>query len=296
MTRCPYCGRECPDDAVVCPIDQMPLEHPIKSAKEEVAVIALSATGQEPSPLGGQENAIYPEYRWSARDGWKFLGMALVLDVLSIIVTHALYVNVPLFRAWRSGPFGTGMTITFIVTNIIFVVVNVFVAAYFARTDTVAAFCEATGLNRKPTHYAWAGVTIAFVLQFAAHVISSGGGAPNGPNSEFEVFGHVQGGAWFLLFFPVLLAPFWEEPVMRGFLYKAFRHSYPVAPSVAIIVLLTLVGTWNRYFYSCGVIFGVIAITAVQCYLREKSESLWDCILCHFVFNGSAVFFSGALR
>jgi hypothetical protein len=31
-------------------------------------------------------------------------------------------------------------------------------------------------------------------------------------------------------------------------------------------------------------------LTLVQCYLREKSQSIWDCILCHFAFNASSLF------
>ena len=85
----------------------------------------------------------------------------------------------------------------------------------------------------------------------------------------------------------VLLAPLFEESIYRGFLYKAFRGSYSIPVSSVLIIAWTCYTHWNQYSHSLAAAFDLSLLTLVQCYLREKSGSLWDCILCHMAFNGS---------
>lgn len=116
------------------------------------------------------------------------------------------------------------------------------------------------------------------------------------PNYDFDAFKATIGPQRCLFLFPILFAPFWGEPVYRGFLYKAFRGSYSMPLATLIVVGWAVLSLWSQYGYFGGTLITLTAFTVLQCYLREKSDSLWDCIWSHFAFYASSLFFSGALR
>jgi membrane protease YdiL (CAAX protease family) len=108
---------------------------------------------------------------------------------------------------------------------------------------------------------------------------------------DFVLFENTVGFTRYFFLVPLLLlAPFIEEVVNRGFLYKAFRGSYSLEISMALLVVLAIITHWQQCHNSPSATFSLSVLTIVQCYLREKSGSLWDCILCHFVFNASLLF------
>jgi len=45
MKDCPYCGKQYPDDAVVCPLDQQPLGGPAESHQKRVPAVLCPACG-----------------------------------------------------------------------------------------------------------------------------------------------------------------------------------------------------------------------------------------------------------
>jgi membrane protease YdiL (CAAX protease family) len=284
VKRCDYCGKEYPDDAVVCTLDRNPLLDPAAPTEVKVEVIASSLA--QPTPV----DLFYPEYRWSARDAWKFLGMIVVFDFLWYAVTGALATNVHWYRVWRWSPYGS------VTMTSVFITINVLTAAYFARTETVATFCEAMGLNRRPTSYVWFGVAAALGIRLFGHVIYLLGWVRGYSNFGVDAFRSTRGPERYLYLFSLIAAAFWEEPVKRGFVYTALRGSYSVPASVAIIIGYTAYAHWSQYAHLGWAVFSLSALTVVQCYLREKSGSIWDCILCHLTFNGSMLFVNGILR
>ena len=88
----------------------------------------------------------------------------------------------------------------------------------------------------------------------------------------------------------LLLAPFWEEVIIRGYLYKAFRQEYSVAETICCILAITVVAH-NSLMRSAP--FGGCALLILNIILslfREKEKSIWNCIICHFVYNAICVF------
>ena len=69
-----------------------------------------------------------------------------------------------------------------------------------------------------------------------------------------------------------------------------------MTPSVMIVLADSIDGHWNQYSQLGFAVVSPTALTILLCYMREKSDSLWDCILCHLVFNGSSLIVSGILR
>jgi membrane protease YdiL (CAAX protease family) len=276
MKRCPYCGKEYPDDATHCSIDRHPLpgDTPQLSSTVEAAV----------------ENPIYlvfPDYKWSARDAWKCIGIILVFGLVLVSVSLALNAQFPAF--YRSG-FGRFSMAT------VHYGICLLVAAYFARTESLTAFWKGFGLDRKPSNYVWFGVSMALAIRFFGYFMLIHGWGKGVVNHDIIAFKHTLGPDRYFFLVPLLLlAPFFEESIYRGFLYKAFRGSYSLGISMAIIMLWTAYTHWSYYLHWVAA-FDLSMLAIVQCYLREKSDSLWDCILCHFVFNASLLFASGTLH
>ncbi|HUE37486.1 MAG TPA: CPBP family intramembrane glutamic endopeptidase, partial [Candidatus Acidoferrum sp.] len=102
---------------------------------------------------------------------------------------------------------------------------------------------------------------------------------------EFEKSSGING---ILFIAPLLIfAPFFEECLYRGFLYKAFRGSYSMGTSVTLIIAWTCSTHWGYYYHSLPNALALSVFAVFLCYLREKSRSLWDCIIFHFIFNAS---------
>ena len=84
----------------------------------------------------------------------------------------------------------------------------------------------------------------------------------------------------------VLLAPFYEEMVMRGFLYRSFRGSYAFLPSTGFVLLIVAYFHWG--LLSPPLSFACIAVGSILlCAIREWTGSLWNCILFHAAYNAT---------
>jgi membrane protease YdiL (CAAX protease family) len=84
----------------------------------------------------------------------------------------------------------------------------------------------------------------------------------------------------------VIIAPFAEELLFRGYLFGKLRKYVPLW--LAILVTSTLFaavhGQWN-------VALDVFVLSVVMCLLRVASGSLWPSILLHMMKNGIAYYF-----
>jgi membrane protease YdiL (CAAX protease family) len=280
MKECSYCGAEYPDDATVCAIDQTPLEQP---HSENLAQIPLVTNGHLEHET---TNLTYPDYQWSARDAWKCLGMLLVFQFVSTLVFSAIDWHIYGFYSWREHS-GLGRFLM----AVLYYAIGLLTAAYFARTETLASFWKGLGLDRKPSDYVWYGVVMALIIRFFGHFAIMHGWGKGVSNFDFNAFIKTADHERYLyLVPPLLLAPLCEEAINRGFIYKAFRSTYSMKVSIALILAWTAYAHWGQYRQSYLAAFDLSMLTIVQCYLREKSDSLWDCILCHFAFNASTFF------
>lgn len=89
----------------------------------------------------------------------------------------------------------------------------------------------------------------------------------------------------------VILPPFVEEIVMRGFLYQGLRSKLGVA--VSIIITSAIFASphlgqsgGNGLLWIAGI--DTFILSVVLCLLRERSGSLWPCIGVHMMKNGLA--------
>jgi membrane protease YdiL (CAAX protease family) len=285
VRNCPYCGTEYSDDVTQCAIDGEPLsgagalpQAVIEQEEEEVQ--------NEKAPF-----LTFPDYKWSARDAWKCLGMMLVFSVVLELARLGLIFHFPGFRSWFASGFG------FFLGGVLHYGAGLLVVVYFARTETPAAFWNGFGLDRKPSQNAWFGVAMVLIMRLFGHFMRVHGLGKGVPNHVIYDFKHTPGPERFVfLVTPLVLAPLFEEPIYRGFLYKAFRGSYSVGISMALIIAWTINTHWPQYSHSWLAAFELSAFAVLLCYLREKSDSLWDCIICHVIFNGSGFFIDEVFR
>ena len=278
MKKCSFCGKEYPDEATNCAIDGELL------SDNSPQLVTAEKKEAEAAPKKEEPYLLFPNYRWSARDAWKCIGIIICLSIVLEAIDYIAYLNFPIF--FRSG-WG------FACRRILFFATWVLPACYVARTETLATVWEAFGLNRKPTHLAWFGITAAILLRLVSHFVVIYGWSKGVNNYELTSFRNTIGyERWLFQLSPVILAPIFEESVNRGFLYKAFRGSYSVGASTLFVLVWVCYTHWPQYSISWIAALDLSALTIVQCYLREKSPSLWDCILCHFVYNASILFVS----
>ena len=91
---------------------------------------------------------------------------------------------------------------------------------------------------------------------------------------------------WSYVAYLVALAPFFEETVIRGFLYRAFRGSYGVAPSILSVLVPVAYFHWGLLSRPLSFIC-IVAGAVCLCMIRERTASLWNCVLFHAAYNAT---------
>jgi membrane protease YdiL (CAAX protease family) len=88
---------------------------------------------------------------------------------------------------------------------------------------------------------------------------------------------------WIILL--VLYAAFIEEVLFRGYMYRAFRIGWGIFTSTVCVMLITLLFHWNVVTRSNASLVLHSMLAVFLCVVREKSDGLWNCIICHCSYN-----------
>ncbi len=209
---------------------------------------------------------LYPQIKWKLRD------MVAVLFLFSVVSLMASFV-------WKELFLGT------ILGNIIIVgIINYIVLLKYKLKVSALGFKKVR--FKASIKYVVSGVVIcglfSFIYEFCAEKL-------------FHIE-HVQFFSQLLLsmkakgqlFFPILLAiivaPFCEEVLFRGFLYSGIKKYLGIKWAIILSALF-----FGFAHLEWAIVIPLIFIGAVSAYLYEKSNSLWIPITVHILNNTIAV-------
>jgi len=205
---------------------------------------------------------------WRPKHVLAFVGLTLLLYVVIVGALFAFATKFPSLMDFLHTSWGQGMV--FIMG--LFVILSV--SLFIARVRSLADFVTAFDLTRPREQDLLSAFGVGLLIQFVGIFIFVGNLSSIHAARTFPPASVV-----------VLLAPFFEEPAMRGFAYKALRNSYPVAVSICLMVLISLLFHWGQIYGSLKGTVTIAAINATLCLLKEKYSSLWICVTCHLAFN-----------
>ena len=260
MKKCAYCGQENADDATFC----CECGHPefVAPRAPPTQAIPQRAT-PEISPTTTPDKWIADETRpvcesWRPRSAWNCLLTSALVTVLiaGFIVANGLYSR-------------EKIGVSIILSCLILFAVTL----GFSGVRTMRAFKESFAFIPISQAQVASAAASGFLIQVATLYVFDGGLA------------HLELRRSFNTYLPAaLMAPFLEEPVWRGFFYKAFRNRYPAWTSTILVVAISLLFHGRPVLHLHGAIaIGLLNLAA--CILRERSGSLWPPIICHLAFN-----------
>ena len=220
--------------------------------------------------------------KWKARDGFV---CALALIILSFLTNQILwfaYENSPACADWLNAHSNLTQGALMLVESSL----SLFAVLVFARTWPVRNLFTQVGLSYRPTLPGWFAACVVIGIGFLALYGSAKQWIP--PNQLVRDF-YFQGGTakWFFIIYGVLVAPFSEEVVRRGFLYRAFRGSFKPIPSTFFVLCVHTYFHWGLISHSFYALSCLVLVEVLLCFIREWTGNVWNCVLCHAVYNAT---------
>src|SRR5262249_36410209 len=149
-------------------------------------------------------------------------------------------------------------------------------------------FTQKLGLKATPSSLGWfaacCGVALGVIDLLC---LSKGWTSPN----RIALAAYADGGLPLLLtkISALLTAPFFEELALRGFLYRRFREKYCEVTSTALVIVVGALFHWAGITGSIYTAACLILLWILLCAVRERTASIWDCILCHAAYNATVL-------
>ncbi len=265
MKKCAYCGRENSDEATQCR-ECGSFEFVVRSTAP-----AEPVEPERQSPTSAQESVAQergqPSDRWQPKTAWLCL-LTLVLTAilfgfLFAMATSKTYGTRRFYTPNESGILGMlGGGLTFAIT------------IWFSGVRTMQSFRQNFALIPVSQQQVACAAAAGFLIQAVTIYVFQHGWSHLHLRTSFSY-----------LAVAAVLAPFFEEPLFRGFLYQSFRNKYSVRISIALVVGVALLLHGRRALVSLYGITSIGLINIAASILRERTGSLWPAIVCHLAYN-----------
>jgi membrane protease YdiL (CAAX protease family) len=220
---------------------------------------------------------------WKSRQAW-FCVLALVTGQ-SILYgcLRAGARSSPDFAGWLKTPPSSAFTV--VLQGGLWLLA----ALWFSRARSIQAFMKPAGLHQGASLFGWGWAWVALGIAFINGYGVSKGWSASSRQPHPIGYDALGAGWWFFALKTTLVVPLYEEVVTRGFLYRAFRGSSGVLLSVLLIVLFSACFHWSSVSRSLFTFVSLGLLWALLCIVRETTGSLWNCILCHAVYNAAGI-------
>lgn len=211
---------------------------------------------------------------WTATDAWVCV-LSLIAAVFGIrgLLWIGAQADPAVARWFGTFYFRAGFRLFMVGLLVVF-------AFWCSRARSIREFLSNAGLRGRPSLFGWWSAWLAIGISLLEVYGIARGWAPR--DEHYRAFYNKGGeGLSFLAVWGVVLVPFSEEVLMRGFLYRAFRRSYGKSLSTFLILSLDTFSHWSHVSHSIFV-FACMALGIILlCQLLERTGNLWNCVIFH---------------
>jgi membrane protease YdiL (CAAX protease family) len=158
---------------------------------------------------------------------------------------------------------------------------------WFSRVPVIPDFIARAGLKQGVNRFGWCAAWLALGLALIDGYGHSRGLTASSEQPHPLKYMSIGAASWFFLK-SVLIVPFYEETVTRGFLYRAFRGSYGALASTIATLCFSAYFHWSSMSRSLFTAACLGSLWVLLCIVRERTGSLWGCFLGHAVYNSLA--------
>lgn len=225
-----------------------------------------------------------PKTSFKTTDAW--------LCALTLVVTQSLVLfwirlagrsSIAFYHWWGSTE---GLAFSVILQGFLWL----FWALWFSRAENLRELFSKIGLNRKINLYGYLGAWVAILIGFVDHYGISHGWVA-GKNTYGISTNLIDSYYVFFIVKTIVLVPFYEEVATRGFMFTAFREKYNIAACVCLICIFSIYFHWGIIAGSFYTFLCLMSFFTLLCIVRENTDSLWNCMLCHGVYNSVGMLF-----
>ena len=214
---------------------------------------------------------------WTSR-AWACALLLILSDAIVLSAIRLAFRTSSHFASWWGTP--TALVVSVTIQAGLWIVITYAVSG----SVTPRAFLRRVGLSERPTVLGWCSMGAAITIAFF-NLYGAARGWTASSKRPYDDYGFTPVEFCFSFLKSSLLVPLCEETATRGFLYSSFRESYSSALSTGLVL------GFSAYFHRGLILHSLFtcvclgSLWILLCVLRERSSSLWNCILCHGAYN-----------
>jgi membrane protease YdiL (CAAX protease family) len=216
----------------------------------------------------------------------RFIGCSIALVIFSNLLPWFVdlgYKKSPGFNRWASINYDL-FTILFRMGWYLGWIV---IAFAFSRVRSIGQFLTRTHIDRRPTFAGWClAFTAIGLAALDVYVVSKGYGIQHWPTNTTTM---SQWGYVTLTIMIVLVSPFCEEMVVRGFLYPGIRVTYGIPAGICFVFVLETYLHWDIIAGDLSAVANFVVGTIILCLIRERTDNTMNCVLFHTVYNAVVI-------